>query len=239
MATGDGGPDSKPPRPTDDAPASAAPGADQARMAFVLHLRERGIGDVNVLRALETIPRDQFVPRRYADLAWRHISLPIACGQIMPEPFVVARTMEALGLSKDHRVLELGAGSGYSTAIISRLAGEVVSIERYKTLAVEAEARLQAIGANNVSVIWADGLDAASRSGSFDRIVVHFSLEMVPADLLSALNSDGRIVYGRAARHENPAGMAMRLAADSAGGNEKFLVPVRVSAPSAGKANAL
>ena len=145
----------------------------QARMAFLLGLRGRGISDIAVLRALEVAPRESFVPRQYADLAWRDIALPIACGQTMPEPWLVARMMESLGVSAAHRVLEIGSGSGYATAILAQLAGEVVSFERYRSLAVEARTRLEALGFSNASIHWDDGLAAAAEAGRFDRILVH------------------------------------------------------------------
>jgi UDP-N-acetylenolpyruvoylglucosamine reductase len=96
--------------------------AAQAVMAFLLRMRARGISDVAVLRALETTPRDLFVPHRYRDLALRDMALPIPCGQTMPEAWLVAVMMEALDLAPHHRVLEIGAGSGYATAIAARLA---------------------------------------------------------------------------------------------------------------------
>src|SRR3954467_14590595 len=107
----------------------------QTTMQFLLRLRERGIAQIGVLRALETIPRETFVPHRHADLAWRDMALPIACGQTMPEPYLVARMVEALGVHPGHRVLEIGTGNGYSAAILSKIASEVVTVERYKTLA--------------------------------------------------------------------------------------------------------
>ena len=127
-------------------------------MSFVLRLRARGLADVAVLRALETVPRHLFVPHLYADLAWRDIALPIACGQTMSEPFTLARVMEALRVAPGHRVLEVGAGSGYATAILARLGAEVVSFERYRTLATEASVRLRELGFANARVIHGDGL---------------------------------------------------------------------------------
>jgi protein-L-isoaspartate(D-aspartate) O-methyltransferase len=218
---------------------SGASETGQARMAFILHLRERGIADVNVLRALETVPRESFVPRRYGDLAWRDVALPIACGQVMPDPFVVARTMEALALNKGHRVLEIGAGSGYSTAILARLAGRVVSFERYRTLALEAQARLSAIGADNAEVVHQDGLASAAEYGAFDRIVVHLALPDVPKALLDQLTGDGRIVFGRPAGGGKPARLVLRKVADGGEGIETDIADVRFSEPMTGRSMAL
>src|SRR5450631_2422130 len=123
------------------------------KMKFQFNLRRRGISDQAVLRAMEEIPRDIFVePADRAD-AWRDSALPIACGQTISQPFVVAYMTEQLQLRPHHRVLEVGAGSGYQAAVLSRLAREVVSIERYRTLADQARERLKALGYNNVEVV--------------------------------------------------------------------------------------
>lgn len=169
----------------------------QARMAFILALRGRGIADVAVLRALENAPREIFVPRRHADLALRDIALPIPCGQTMPEPYLVARLMEALDVRPRHRVLEIGTGSGYATAILAQLAQEVVSYERFSSLAVEAQTRLQSLGLSNACVEWDDGMSALAGAGLFDRIVVHGSLEDPLGALASALAEGGVIVAAR------------------------------------------
>lgn len=170
----------------------------QARMAFLLGLRGRGIADIAVLRALEVAPRENFVPRQYADLAWRDIALPIACGQTMPEPWLVARMMEALNVGATHRALEIGAGSGYATAILAQLAGEVVSFERYRSLAVEAATRLEALGFQNARISWDDGLAAVAAAGQFDRILVHGCIGETPPALAGALREGGVMVAVRA-----------------------------------------
>ncbi|MDF2115682.1 rRNA adenine N-6-methyltransferase family protein [Roseiarcaceae bacterium H3SJ34-1] len=168
--------------------------ADQARMAFVLRLRARGVSDLNVLRALEMVPRELFVPHRHADLAWRDLALPIACGQTMPEPYLVARMMEGLQVERSMRVYEIGTGSGYATAILATLAGEVVSCERYRMLALQATMRLEQMRVDNVRIDWRDGLVPASEHGVFDRILIHGSVGEISRALLSALAPSGLIV---------------------------------------------
>src|SRR5947209_13943797 len=116
------------------------------RAALLLKLRIQGIRNVDVLRAIETIPREMFVPHQFADLAQRDLPLPIACGQTMSEPSLVAGMLEALDLNGNHRVLEIGTGSGYVTAILAILAKNVVSIERFHTLASGARTRLESLG---------------------------------------------------------------------------------------------
>ena len=169
----------------------------QAKMEFVLDLRVRGISDVNVLRALELVPREFFAPHKYRDLSLRDVALPIPCGQTMPEPFLVARMIEALRVEPGHRVLEIGTGSGYATAILASLGARVDSYERFKTLALAAETRLAQLALDGVKVIWGDGLALAGDSGPYDRILVHGVLDREPDHFLSLLTDGGVIVAGR------------------------------------------
>src|ERR1700732_4489679 len=120
------------------------------KMMFQLSLRRRGISDQAVLRAMEEIPRDLFVPAADRANAWRDSALGIACGQTISQPFVVAYMTEQLQLQRNHRVLEIGTGSGYQAAVLSRLSGHVLTIERYRTLADRARARLAKIGRDTV-----------------------------------------------------------------------------------------
>ncbi|MEY3552769.1 MAG: hypothetical protein RL735_1117 [Pseudomonadota bacterium] len=173
----------------------------QATMQFLLRLRERGIANVAVLRALETLPRENFVPHRHADLAWRDIALPIPCGQTMPEPYLVARMAESLQIMSRHRILEIGTGNGYSAAILSRLARQVVTVERFRSLALAAETRLAGLGLGNVRVFHGDGLALGDELGSFDRILIQGAVEAVPENIAARLVEGGTIVYG-----ERPAG---------------------------------
>lgn len=168
-------------------------------MAFVLRLRARGVADVALLRALETTPRHLFVPHFFTDLAWRDIALPIACGQTMPEPMQVARMIEALRLSPHHRVLEIGTGSGYTSAVLSRLCREVVSVERFGSLTSEAGARLHRIGARNIQLLHGDGLALAEAGGAFDRVLVDGSLIEIPQCLRLRLADGGAVVHARPA----------------------------------------
>ncbi len=120
------------------------------KMMFQLNLRRRGISDQAVLRVMEEIPRDIFVEVADRADAYRDSALGIACGQTISQPFVVAYMTEQLQLQKHHRVLEIGTGSGYQAAILSRLSSQVLTIERYRTLADDARARLKKLGCGNV-----------------------------------------------------------------------------------------
>ncbi|QXX74042.1 Protein-L-isoaspartate O-methyltransferase [Methylovirgula sp. HY1] len=171
--------------------------AAEAKAAFVLGLRARGIRDLVLLRALEKVPRETFVPHRYVDLARRDLSLPIGCGQTLSEPWLIARMIEALAPAPQHRVLEIGTGSGYATAILAELAREVLSIERFQSLAIAARLRLEKLGVTNVAVVFGDGLSVPRDVGSFDRILVHGRLDAVPPRLTDVLAADGKIVTAR------------------------------------------
>jgi protein-L-isoaspartate(D-aspartate) O-methyltransferase len=189
------------------------------RAALLLKLRTQGIRNTDVLRAIEKIPREAFVPHQLADLAARDLPLPIACGQTMSEPSLVARMLEALDLHRDHRVLEIGTGSGYVTAILASLATHVVSIERFHTLAAGARTRLETLGLDNAEVFCADGL-AADVAGPFDRILVHLALDGVPASLASLLASGGVLVCGISSG-EGRGTRLSRLALDAQGQPEE------------------
>ena len=132
--------------------AAASETEARDRAQFTLRMRQRGLANIRVLRALERTPRSFFVPQRYADIAARDIALPIGGGQTAPPPSTVASMIEALRVDPSHRVLEIGAGSGYATALLGQVAAEVVSLERCQSLAVEAAARVAAFGLVNVTV---------------------------------------------------------------------------------------
>ena len=192
---------------------------------FQLNLRRRGISDQAVLRAMEAIPRDVFVePVDRAD-AWRDSALPIACGQTISQPFVVAYMTEQLQLQKHHRVLEIGTGSGYQAAILSRLCGHVLSIERYRTLADSARARLEKLGCDNVEVMLGDGFDVPDGAGNFDRIIVTAAMEQVPEALTQRLEPGG-ILIAPVGPHQGTQTL-IRLTRTEAGLERKALVDVR------------
>jgi protein-L-isoaspartate(D-aspartate) O-methyltransferase len=164
------------------------------RMQFLLNLRRRGIGDAAVLRALDEVPREHFVQGRFAEAAYADQALPIACGQTISQPYVVAYMSEQLDVRPNQRVLEVGTGSGYQAAILSRLAREVISIERYRTLADAARARLATLGYQNVEVVAGDGLAGVPERAPFDRIMVTAAAETIPAALVGQLAEDGVMV---------------------------------------------
>jgi protein-L-isoaspartate(D-aspartate) O-methyltransferase len=167
---------------------------DDDRMEFLLTLRRRGIADQAVLRAMDEVPREHFVDTSFLRSAYADQALPIACGQTISQPYVVAYMTEQLALEPHYRVLEIGTGSGYQSAVLSRLAREVVTIERYRTLADQAGERLRSLGYDNVEIIVGDGFSGVPGRAPYDRIIVTAAAESVPETLLEQLAQNGVMV---------------------------------------------
>jgi len=163
-------------------------------MQFMLDLRRRGISDKAVLRAMDEVPREHFVESTLVGEAYFDRALPIACGQTISQPYLVAYMTEQLRVEPDHRVLEVGAGSGYQAAVLSRLAREVISIERYRTLAEAARSRLATLGFDNVDVRVGDGLLGVPDRAPYDRIMVTAAAETVPDELVKELADNGVMI---------------------------------------------
>jgi protein-L-isoaspartate(D-aspartate) O-methyltransferase len=200
--------------------------SDTRHMEFLLTLRRRGIGDQAVLRAMGEVPRERFVELEYTDTAYADQALPIECGQTISQPFVVAYMTEQLRLLPHHRVLEIGTGSGYQAAVLSRLAREVVSVERYRTLAEHARERLRAVGATNVEVIFGDGMAGVPGRVAFDRIIVTAAAEDVPQALIDQLADDGGIMLLPLGPHDGPQRI-VRLTKTADGVARENLIAVR------------
>ncbi len=198
---------------------------DDERMEFLLGLRRRGIADRAVLRAMDEVPRAQFVATETADLAYADQALPIDCGQTISQPYVVAYMTEQLEVRPHHRVLEVGTGSGYQAAVLSRLAREVVTIERYRTLAEQARSRLQALGYDNVEVVVGDGFAGVPAKAPFDRIIVTAAAETVPQTLVDQLADDGIMLLPLGPHHG--AQYIIKLTKSQTGLAREQLIPVR------------
>ena len=172
----------------------AAPEAVEAA-AFVLALRARGIRDTAVLGAMERVPRELFAPTRFGDLSRSDVALPLPCGQTMTAPGVIAVMLVALGASSGQRVLEIGTGSGYVTALLAKLGCSVHSVERYATLADSAAARLRIAGLGGaVKLFVGDGLSPPEEPARFDRVLVNGVLPCLPVHLSSLVSPGGRLV---------------------------------------------
>jgi protein-L-isoaspartate(D-aspartate) O-methyltransferase len=194
-------------------------------MMFQLSLRRRGISDQAVLRAMEEVPREAFVEPADRSDAYRDSALGIACGQTISQPFVVAYMTEQLKVAKHHRVLEIGTGSGYQAAILSRLASHVLTIERFRTLADTARARLEALHCSNVEVMFGDGFDVPAGAGQFDRIMVTAAMVQIPDKLLERLEPEGILIAPVGPHHGVQT--LVRVAKTADGYDRKELVDVR------------
>ena len=194
-------------------------------MEFLLTLRRRGIADQAVLRAMDEVPREHFVETAFAASAYADQALPIACGQTISQPYVVAYMTEQLNVGPTHRVLEIGTGSGYQAAILSRLARDVVTVERYRTLADQARDRLKALGYDNVEIVAGDGFAGIPERAPYDRIIVTAAAETVPETLMDQLADDGIMILPLGS-HEGSQHI-IKLTKSQTGTQRESLIPVR------------
>lgn len=157
-------------------------------------LLDRGISDSRVLAAMNRIPRERFVPEDDRFLAYADRALPIACGQTISQPYIVAAMSEALELRGDERVLEIGTGCGYQAAVLGELAQSVITIERHPALARQAAETLSNLGYANIRVIEGDGTKGCPEAAPFDRIIVTAGTAIVPPALWEQLAEGGLLV---------------------------------------------
>jgi protein-L-isoaspartate(D-aspartate) O-methyltransferase len=162
---------------------------------LVLQLRQAGVTDHNVTEALETTPRDQFTPRPFEADAWENVELPIDCGQSMTRPVTVGVMVQALGAQKGHGVLEIGCGTGYVAAVLSRLARRIYSMDRYRTLVDKARVLLERLQlAAQIEVRHGDGLGGWPEAAPFDRILIMGAVTELPPELARQLAPGGVVV---------------------------------------------
>ena len=157
-------------------------------------LRQRGIKDERVLAAMARVPRHEFTPEQFRSQAYADHPLPIGKGQTISQPYIVALMLEALALKPADKVLEVGTGSGYVTALLAELADQVVSLERFPALADMARSQLSQLGYTNVQVNAGDGTQGFPQSAPYDAILVSAATAGVPAALLSQLTERGRMI---------------------------------------------
>ncbi|MDX9997146.1 MAG: protein-L-isoaspartate(D-aspartate) O-methyltransferase [Phenylobacterium sp.] len=188
----------------------------ETRMArLILALRSQGVTDPKVLNAIETTPRELFTPDLFKERAWEDSALPIACGQTISQPFIVGLMTQALQLEPRARVLEIGTGSGYQTTVLSKLARLVYTVERYRTLLREAEARFKVLGLTNVITRFGDGGEGWPEQAPFDRIMVTAAAPDEPTKLLAQLKPNGILV---APIGKGPVQVLRRYTGDGQGG---------------------
>jgi protein-L-isoaspartate(D-aspartate) O-methyltransferase len=171
-----------------------------ASRQLVAALRERGISDERVLAAIGAVPRELFVDPAHAEMAYDDQALPIACGQTISQPYVVAYMTEKLAVGPGDDVLEIGTGSGYQAAILARLARRVFTIERHEALLDEALGRFRAVGIRNVTAVVGDGAQGWPEPRLFDRIIVTAAARELPETLLAQLERGGRMIVPLGAR---------------------------------------
>jgi len=164
------------------------------RARLVLSLRSAGITNTSVLSAIESVPRELFVPETFVDRAYEDTALPIGYGQTLSQPLVVATMIQALELDERVKLFEVGTGSGYHAAILSHLCRRVYTIERHKPLLAEAQTRFEALGMANVTAMAGDGMKGWPEQAPFDRISVTAAGDAPPQSLLDQLKVGGIMV---------------------------------------------
>lgn len=172
-------------------------GFDTELARFVLHLRSRGLTDPALLTAFERCPRAQFMPQAPAQHLYAGIHLPLPCGEEAPDAATLARHLLLLKLQPGLRVLEIGTGSGYFTALLARMGCSVVSLERYATLLKGAERALATLGLHHVELRQADGLARLEHLGGFDRLVLNGSVDGLSNHMLERLKEGGLVLGAR------------------------------------------
>jgi len=167
---------------------------DVGRMEFLLTLRRRGIMNQDVLRAMDEVPRGNFVEPGFAENAYADRALPIACGQSISQPFVVAYMTQHLDVQPNHRVLEIGTGSGYQAAVLSALCRRVYTVERHKPLLRQAEDRFRELRLHNIATKHGDGYRGWPEQAPFDRILLAAAPPSIPPILIEQLKPGGAII---------------------------------------------
>jgi protein-L-isoaspartate(D-aspartate) O-methyltransferase len=164
------------------------------KIRLILELRQGGIMDTALLAAMETVPRDQFVPDAFRDRAYEDTALPISHGQTISQPLIVAKMLQALELNDRVKVLEIGTGSGYQTMILSHLCRRVYTIERHRELLREAESRFEAMGRHNITTRAGDGWLGWPEQTPFTHILVSAAADEIPTALTDQLAVGGVMI---------------------------------------------
>jgi protein-L-isoaspartate(D-aspartate) O-methyltransferase len=198
---------------------------DYRKIELIMALRNQGIRDQAILEAIERTPREMFLGPSFQPMAYADQALPIACGQTISQPYVVAFMTDRLKLNDRCKVLEIGTGSGYQTAILSPLCRRVYTIERYRTLAKEAGERFKALGLANITQMVGDGYKGWPKQAPFDRIIVTAAAREVPPALADQLAIGGIMIIPLEEGLMNQE--LVRITRDENGFAHEGLLPVR------------
>ena len=167
---------------------------DVKKIRLILELRESGISDSKILSAIENIPREKFIPENFRNQAYDNLALPIGDNQTISQPFVVAKMTQLLELDTKHKVLEIGTGSGYQSAVLSKLVRRVYTIERIKNLSVKAENIFKELKISNIVPKYADGNLGWKEQIPFDRIIITAATSNISQEISSQIDEGGIIV---------------------------------------------
>lgn len=195
------------------------------KIRLIMELRQSGISDTEVLSALERTPREDFVLSNFGDQAYENTALPIEQGQTISQPYIVAFMTQALEVCPKMRVLEIGTGSGYQAAIMSKLCRRIYTIERYRSLLRQAEERFRVLALHNIVTKLGDGHLGWPEQAPFERIIVTAAASNIPGALTDQLSVGGIMVIpvGESGRDQD----IMRIRRDENGINSEKLIPVR------------
>jgi protein-L-isoaspartate(D-aspartate) O-methyltransferase len=198
---------------------------DPRKIQLLMSLRNQGVRDMRVLEALERVPRELFVEDAFADQTYADQALPIACGQTISQPFIVGLMTDRLKVGERDKVLEIGTGSGYQTAILSQLCRRVYTIERYRTLSRQAAERFAKLKLNNVIQLVGDGIKGWPQQAPFDRIMVTAAAKEIPQALIDQLAIGGIMIIPV---EEKPGKQDLfRITRTREGYDSEHLAPVR------------
>jgi protein-L-isoaspartate(D-aspartate) O-methyltransferase len=195
------------------------------QIRLLMELRTLGVGDAKVLAAIERVPREAFVPQQFIDQAYENTALPIGEGQTISQPIVVALMTQALDIDKRMKVLEIGTGSGYQTAVLSRLARRVYTIERHANLLVQAEKLLHQLRISNYTAKAGDGSKGWPEQAPFPRILVTAAATKMPEPLIEQLEIGGKMVIPLGDRSSDQS--VMRVTRTETSYTTENLFPVR------------
>ena len=171
--------------------------------ALIKELKIQGITENNILQAIKKVPREIFVEQQFIQQAYENIPLPIDCGQTISQPFIVAYMIACLNLKKTDKVLEIGTGTGYQTAILSHLCQEVFTIEIYENLLNKAKKKIAKLNRKNIIFQLGNGAEGWQAKVLFDAIIISAASEILPLKLLENLKNQGRLIFPKKKSSEN------------------------------------